>query len=128
MPNPRLAKRYAKSLLDLAKEKDQVEPVYADMQWLQAVVRESRDFLNLLRSPVVKADKKNKIIDAVTAGKISGLTAAFMRLLVNKGRESNLPEVIEAYIEQYKQFRHIHTVTLTTATPIDDAVRGAIVE
>ena len=39
MPNPRLASRYAKSLIDLAIEKDQLEKVYADMQWMQAVVK-----------------------------------------------------------------------------------------
>nr|MBP6477558.1 F0F1 ATP synthase subunit delta [Chitinophagaceae bacterium] len=36
MPNPRLATRYAKALLDLAVEKGQLEQVYADMQWIQA--------------------------------------------------------------------------------------------
>ena len=30
-PNPRLAYRYAKSLIDLAIEKDQLEKVYEDM-------------------------------------------------------------------------------------------------
>ena len=36
MPNPRLAARYAKSLLDLSLEKDQLEQVYADMQWVDS--------------------------------------------------------------------------------------------
>ncbi|HEX7755854.1 MAG TPA: F0F1 ATP synthase subunit delta, partial [Niabella sp.] len=45
MPNPRLASRYAKALLDLAKERDQVQQVFADIQWLQAVCKESRDFV-----------------------------------------------------------------------------------
>ena len=99
MPNPRLAARYAKSLIDLANEKNQVEPVYNDMLFLQALCRDSRDFLMLLRSPVVKADKKSAIVEAVTKGKISELTAAFSRLLINKGREANLPEVQPAVPE-----------------------------
>jgi F-type H+-transporting ATPase subunit delta len=37
MPNPRLASRYAKSIVDLAIEKGQLETVYADMKNLQAV-------------------------------------------------------------------------------------------
>ena len=37
MPNPRLATRYAKSLIDLAAERGQLELVYKDMQYLQAV-------------------------------------------------------------------------------------------
>ena len=51
MPNPRLASRYAKSLIDLAIEKGQLENVYADMQWSAAVCKSNRDFVNLLTQP-----------------------------------------------------------------------------
>lgn len=127
MQNPRLGTRYAKSLIDLASERGQLETAYADMLYLQDVTKQSRDFLNLLRSPVVKGDTKIKIITAVTGGKISELTAAFIKLLINKGRESNLPEVSTAFIEQYKKAKNIHTVKLTTALPVSDAVKNAIV-
>ena len=62
MPNPRLATRYAKALLDLAVEKGQLEQVYADMQWIQAVCKSNRDFVNLLRSPIITADVKKKVL------------------------------------------------------------------
>ena len=128
MPNPRLAARYAKSLIDLSIEKDQLENVFADMQWLQSVCKSSREFVNLLRSPIIKSDKKEKIIDTITAGKISELTAIFTRLLVRKGRESNLPEIITAFIHQYKEHKHIYTVKLITAVPITDELKNAIVK
>src|SRR5579875_528836 len=127
MPNPRLASRYAKSLVDLAVEKGQLEAVYNDMLYFQQVLKSSREFLNLVRSPVVKADKKIKIVDAVTTGHISPITTAFTHLLINKGRESNLPEIITAAIAQYKHIKQIHTVQLTTAVPVSSAVKDAIV-
>jgi F-type H+-transporting ATPase subunit delta len=127
MPNPRLAARYAKSLIDLANETNQLETVYKDMLYLQTVCKESRDFLALLRSPVVKADKKTAIVNAVTDKKVSELTAAFNRLLINKGRESNLPEVIASFIDQYKQQKGIHTVKLTTAVPVTEEVKKQII-
>jgi F-type H+-transporting ATPase subunit delta len=127
MPNPRLAARYAKSLIDLANERNQIEPVYQDMLYLQAVCKESRDFLALLRSPVVKADKKNVIVDAVTKGKIGELTAAFSHLLINKGREAYLPEVITAFIDQYNKQKGIHTVKLTTAVPVTEELKNQII-
>ena len=127
MLNPRLASRYAKSLLDLAVEKGLLEPVYADMQLLQQICKGNRDFVNLLRSPVIKAGIKRKIIEAVTNGKISVLTTAFNALLTSKGRESNLPEIITAFINQYKQHKNIQTVTLTTVGPISADFREAII-
>jgi F-type H+-transporting ATPase subunit delta len=126
MPNPRLANRYAKSLIDLATEKGQLDAVHADMQYLQAICKNSREFVALLRSPIIRADQKNSIITAVTKGKVSELTAAFNHLLVQKGRESDLPEIVTAFVEQYNVLRGIHSVTLTTAVAISEELKKSI--
>ena len=67
-PNPRLAARYAKALLDLAVEKNELENVYNDMLFLRQAFRDSRDLVSLLRSPIIKADKKGKVLEAIGAG------------------------------------------------------------
>jgi F-type H+-transporting ATPase subunit delta len=128
MRNQRLASRYAKSLIDLAIEKGQLENVFADMQWLHAACKSSRDFVNVLRSPIIKADAKKKIVSAVTNGKVGEMTAAFNNLLISKGREGNLPEIINAFIASYKEHKNIQTIKLTTATPVSDDMRNAIIE
>jgi F-type H+-transporting ATPase subunit delta len=127
MPNPRLAARYAKSLIDLAGERNELETVYNDMLYMQALTKVSPDFAALLRSPVVKPDKKEIIVDAVTTGKVSELTASFNRLLIKKGRENKMTEIIVAFIEQYKVLKGIHTITLTTATPISEELKKQII-
>ncbi len=128
MPNPRLASRYAKSLLDLAIEKDLVASVFADMQWLNAVCKSNRDFVNMLKSPIINVDTKKKIVEAVTTGNISEMTTMFNRLLVSKNRERFLPEIATAFIAAYKAYKHITIVKLTSASEISDTVRDAIVE
>ena len=128
MPNPRLASRYAKSLIDLAIERDQLEKVFADMQWLQGIIKSSRDFTNLLKSPIIKADKKKQVIEAIINGKVNDITFAFIHLLIAKGRESNLFEIITAFIDQYKEYKNIYTVKLTTAFPVDEDLRNIIID
>jgi F-type H+-transporting ATPase subunit delta len=127
MLNPRLAGRYAKSLVDIAVERNQLEVVYQDMQYLQAVCRASREFVSLLKSPVIPNDKKGKALTAVTTGKISELTAAFNQLLVSKNREFYLPEIVNAFIDQYNTINGIHRVKLTTAVAVSEEVKTAIV-
>lgn len=126
MPNTRLAHRYAKSLIDLAIEKNQLEQVYADMKYLAAVCKASSEFVNLLKSPVIKGDKKTAILAAVTNGKVADITASFNNLLINKGRESALPEVINAVIDQYNAIKGIHQVKLTTAVEVGNDIQQAI--
>lgn len=128
MPNPRLAYRYAKALLDLAVEKGQLEEAYADMVWLRSVCKSNPDFVNLLKSPVVPGDKKNKILDAIAGDRLSKLVSSFCTLLIHKSREATLPEIAVAFISQYKEYKNIHIVKLTTAGPISDAVRNDIVK
>ena len=128
MPNPRLASRYAKSLIDLAVERGQLEQVHQDMQWLQSVCKSNRDFVNLLRSPIIKGEVKQKIMSAVTGSSLSELTNAFIRLLISKTRESFLPEIAAAAISLYKQNKNIQTVQLTTASAVSDNIRTAIIE
>jgi F-type H+-transporting ATPase subunit delta len=127
MLNPRLATRYAKSLLDLAIERGQLDTVYKDMQYLQSVCKANREFVVVLKSPVIAPDKKEAILKAVTRGHISELTDSFITLLLRKGREMNLPEIAHAFIEQYKVNKQIYTVQLTTAIPVSDEVKKEIV-
>src|SRR5690242_8232796 len=127
MQNPRVASRYAKSLIDLAVQLQQLEPVHQDMLLMQSVCRENPDFVNLLRSPIVNTDKKEKIFDAIFGGKVNTVTAQFSKLLIRKGRENFLPEVIRAFISRYQQIKNITKVKITAAVPMDDKLKQEII-
>jgi F-type H+-transporting ATPase subunit delta len=127
MTNPRLATRYAKSLLDLSIEQNSLDAVYADMKFLEQITKSNPDFVALLRSPVISSDKKNKIIAAVTEGRVSNLTNLFIKLLTEKTRESNLPEIVTAFREQYNKLKNINRVKITTAVPISDELKNSII-
>lgn len=128
MNNPRLAGRYAKSLLDLAIEQNQLEGVYADMKFIQSVCKSNPDFVALLRSPVITADKKEKIIESITSQRVTSITSLFIRLLIRKTRENNLPEISNAFIDQYNELKNIHKVKITTATPISQQLQQSIAD
>lgn len=127
MANPRLASRYAKSLLTLAIEKNLLDATYKDIEFLQAVSKVNREFVLVLRSPIISPDKKESILGSVTKGKVGDLTESFIRLLIRKGRETNLPEITTAFIEQYKEYKQIHTVKLITASPVSEELKQDIV-
>lgn len=128
MNNPRLAGRYAKSLLVLAIEQNSLEAVFADIKLLESITKTNPDFVSLLKSPVIGSDKKEKIISAILTGKVSALTSSFLQLITRKTRESNLPEIVKAFLEQYNELKQIHHVKFTTATPISDELKEAIVK
>lgn len=128
MQNPRLAERYAKSLIDLSMELQQLDAVYQDMALLHSTCKQSREFVLMLNSPIINADKKHKIINAITDGKISKITQTFIQLLCSKNRESNLPGIVVSFIEQFNKIKGIHKVKLTTATPVSEAIKNSFID
>jgi F-type H+-transporting ATPase subunit delta len=124
--SPRLAQRYAKSLIDLATELKQLDVVHEDMQVLQAILK-NRDFVLMLNSPIIKSDKKNKIINAIAGGKISKISETFLKLLCNKNRESNLPGIVASFLTQYNTLKGLHNAKLTTASPISEELFDSFV-
>jgi len=128
MLNPRLASRYAKSLLSLSREQGNLDAVQADMAYIKELCKKSSEFKALLKSPVIKADKKISIVSAVLEKQISTLSYAFVKLLAGKGRENLLPEIAEAFIDLCYEIKGIQKVKLTTATPVSEELRKQIVE
>jgi F-type H+-transporting ATPase subunit delta len=61
-------------------------------------------------------------------GKVSELTSVFSNLLVRKGRESDLPEIANAFISQYNSLKGIHQVKLTSAVPVSEELKNSIKE
>ncbi len=127
MNNPRLAQRYAKSLIDIGTAIHKLEDVHNDIVFLKSIVDKSHDFVLMLESPIIHADKKYKIISAITKGNISTITETFLKLICNKGREANLPGVITSFIEQYNTIIGLHNAKLTTATPVSKELTNSFV-
>ena len=119
MLSPRLAHRYAKSLLDLAQERKELPQVIKDMQLLQETIDGSKDLRVMLKSPVIPADKKEKVMHAIFSSRLSEITFKFINLLVVKGREKLLDEVVDSFISLYNKANFIVEAKLITAVPVD---------
>lgn len=118
-----VATRYAKSLLDLSVEKGQLEAVYADMLQVKSVCDSSKEFINFLNSPIIKADKKNATIKAIFDGKLNTISSGFLTIVTSKRRESIIPEMASSFIEQYRSHKNILTALVTSASGLDAATK-----
>jgi F-type H+-transporting ATPase subunit delta len=121
----RIATRYAKSLLELAIEQGKLEEVHSDVNTLAAAAR-NRDLHLMLKSPIIKPDKKNAVLKAIFEGKMDTLTMAYLQLLVNKGREEYATEIAAEFIHQYKVLKKVTTVTVITAEPMSEDILSQI--
>ncbi|MBN1339232.1 MAG: ATP synthase F1 subunit delta [Bacteroidales bacterium] len=121
-----ISNRYAKALFELALENNLLDPVKDDMESMLAVCRENKGFTALLRSPVIKTDKKLSILTGIFKNHFSDLSFRFIVLITKKGREYYLQGIAEQYIAMYREHNNIVSATLTSAADVDDKIRDKV--
>lgn len=123
----KVAKRYAKSLLDLGVEQKVEDKIKDDMLMIHQLCDENRDFSAFLGSPIIQTRKKLKALEAIFDGKVEKMSLAFMKLLAKNNRENILEEISLGYIDLYKKHKGILEVFVKSAQPLEKSTKELIV-
>ena len=120
--------RYAKSLIGLSIEKKELDTVYNDMVLISETVENSKDLDLLLKSPVVKTDKKQEILASIFGKETSELTKQFLLLISSRNREAIIGDIAGAFVRQYKVIKKIIVTEVTSAIKLDSAQKKKILQ
>lgn len=127
MPNLRVAKRYAKALIEIAEELEKLDRITHDVQLIDSVIRSSRELQLFLKSPIIKEDKKKEIIQEIfTDSRVDPVTLKFMLLLIEKKRENLLHDIVKMYQELYDEKMGIVTAEVLTAVEISESEKKKV--
>jgi len=124
----KIGTRYAQALVSLAKERNELDAVFADMQSFGAAYSVSEDLRTMLKSPVIKFDKKLSVLETVFGSHFSPLTKIFIEKIARGKREKYLGDIAKAYVYQVNSASGIFTVKVKTATPLSAEHRTRIME
>src|SRR5699024_9215369 len=120
------ARRYAKAFLDIAKERDEVEPVLEDISFINNTLKDSRELTLFLRSPVIKYDDKQEVLKEIFSDHTQDMTSLFLNLLVKKNRINILDQIAEAFIDSYNDYAGIIKITASVAYSLEDEQRAEL--
>ena len=123
MQSHRAATRYAKSIIELAKEQKVLDEVYSDMQLFSAVIEENRVFAVMLKNPIINHDKKRNVLHALFDTRMNKLTILAFDLITKKNRESILAEISTELQVQYNALKGLQVAEITTTINLDDELR-----
>jgi F-type H+-transporting ATPase subunit delta len=126
MVRSRVAGRYAKSVIELAREQGELDVVVEDFKTLREAVRDSKDLQNLLASPIIDVRVKERILTEIFKGKLSPLVDRFMILMTKKGRASELFEITQAFQDHLDVQMNVITAVVTTAVELGADERARI--
>ncbi len=120
MKNPRLSQRYAKSIFDLAIERNEVGAVQRDMQLVHTTCTQNQDLRTLINSPIIQGYKKAKVFHYLFEGTMSPITKSFFDLIFSKGREMFVDDIAAEFVVLYNNFTNVAKASLITAASVDE--------
>ena len=126
MKNAIAAIRYAKAILNLAKDSKEETLVNDDMLFIAATISENDDFDVMLRSPIVKASDKIKVLNALFDGKVNNITLGLFHLLQDNKRIAMLASIAKQYVIIYDYDKHTQEAKVTTAVPLTKEVEETV--
>ncbi len=109
-----VAYRYAKALIDLANEKGVVKEVNTDMSFFEKICNENSNFVAVMANPIVRHDKKLKILNAIFENNINPVTFSIFNVLTRKNREKLIYSISKEFQKIYNLQNGIQKVTVTT--------------
>ena len=116
-----LAGRYASALFDLARDQRQIESVGGSLDALSQALLDSKDFAELVSSPLVSRDEAGKAFAAIAPQfNLDPITANFLGVLARNGRKGELRNVIRAFRRLAAEHRGEVTADVTTSRPLSD--------
>ncbi|MCC3218053.1 ATP synthase F1 subunit delta [Chryseobacterium cucumeris] len=117
MLTSKVAKRYAQGLLDFTNEAGQTATVFSEMKDVVKVMAESKDLNRFFLTPYIDSKKKIEVANEIFKG-LSVSSQNLIRLVIKHGRESQLKNIAQEFINKVEDLSGVQRVTLTTATPL----------
>jgi F-type H+-transporting ATPase subunit delta len=125
MSGNRAAIRYAKAVLQQAKEVNLADVVFSDMQCVFNTIKASKELQNMLKSPLIKGnDKKEALLEIFKDN--SEETKSLIRVLVDNKRTNLLTDVSKNYIELHNDEKGVKIAQVTTAVPLSDELEQKV--
>ena len=122
-----LAGRYASALFDLARDQRQIESVGNSLDALGQALLDSKDFAELVSSPLVSRDEAGKAFAGIAPQiGLDPITTNFVGVLARNGRKNELRNVIRAFRRLAADHRGETTAEVVTARPLNDDQLAAL--
>ncbi|MGN7863760.1 ATP synthase F1 subunit delta [Chryseobacterium sp.] len=117
MLTSKVAKRYAQGLLDFTNESGQTAAVFSEMKDVVKIMAESKDLNKFFLTPYIDAKKKIEVANEIFKG-LSASSQNLIRLVIKHGRENQLKNIAQEFINKVEDINGVQRVTLTTATQL----------
>lgn len=121
-----VARRYATALYEEADAAGTLEAVDEDVLMLRRTLESNRELSQFFESPVIPQEKKDEVVQELLGGRVERLLVNFLRLLIEKDRETMTKTILDSYQTLRDEQRNIVDARVRTASSLADEDRDAL--
>jgi F-type H+-transporting ATPase subunit delta len=115
-----VAKRYAKALFEVAKEKGLISQVEDELKSVASVIKGHADLQKFLNHPSIGASVKKDLLKQIFEGKVSEPVWNTLQVLIDKGREAIVPALLNDYVKIANEAQGLANATVYTAFALNE--------
>ena len=119
MLTSKVAKRYAQGLLDFTQESGNTESVFNEMKDIVKIMSQSKDLNQFFSTPIIDARKKEAIALEIFKD-FSPVAKNIIRLIIKQGREAQLKNIAQEFINKVEDIKGTQRISLTSASKLSE--------
>lgn len=116
----KIARRYSNALYGDALATKKLDKISSDAAVILDAVNNSRELELFFKSQIIDKTKKEEIVKAIFGKKVDSLSLNFLLLLIERGREEFVKEILDDYQNLENQKNGIVKVEITTAVELSN--------
>ncbi len=113
-----LASRYASALYSIALDEKQIKVWQEEVKTIYLLLKDNRDFLNVLSSYFISLEEKEEIIDKTFKGIDKNITS-LLKLMVKNHRDRYIVETLQAFNSLCNGYRGVKEGLIYSTIPLD---------
>ncbi|MBF6610606.1 MAG: ATP synthase F1 subunit delta [Chryseobacterium sp.] len=117
MLTSKVAKRYAQGLLDFTEESGNTASVFSEMKDVVKIMKESKELNAFFATPFIDTKKKMAAASEIFQS-FSKVSQNMISLVIRQGREKEMRNIAQEFINKVEDKQGIQRITLTSASEL----------
>ncbi len=121
-----VSKTYGEALFELALEENKLDLIEEQIKLLSETITATPDLVKLLTHPKITKEEKKDVIEKSFKGRFDNDIVGLLEIMVEKERAGELPETIEIFEAQFREYKKIGVAYVTSATALSEKQKKQI--
>ncbi len=116
-----VTKIYAGALLEIGNENNLLSIILEECEFIVQILSDDDELRNFLNAPIISKESKKKFVDNVFSGKLCDEIIGFLKVLIDKDRQSLFLEIYKSLIDLIDNQNKTRRVALISAIKLEVA-------